>query len=51
MISVEELSKQVADLCPKDHLRSFLEEETRPDGRSLDEIRPLIVANNVIGEF
>jgi len=48
MISVEELSRQVADLCPKDHLRSFLEEETRPDGRSLDEIRPLIVAKNVI---
>merc|ERR1712228_376517 len=49
MISVEQLSKQIADLCPEDHLRSFLEKNTRPDGRSLDERRPVILARNVVG--
>lgn len=49
MISVEQLSKQIADLCPEDHLRSFLEQNTRPDGRSLDERRPVILARNLVG--
>ena len=48
MISVEQLSKQISDLCPEDHLRSFLEENTRPDGRALDELRPIVLAKNVV---
>ena len=48
MISVEELSRQVADLCPEDHLKSFLRRDCRPDGRALDECRPIIVADDVV---
>ena len=51
MISVHQLSKQIASLCPEDHLRSFLEENTRPDGRKLDERRPVVLAKKVVGKF
>ncbi|CAG5106925.1 Oidioi.mRNA.OKI2018_I69.chr1.g3062.t2.cds [Oikopleura dioica] len=47
MLSVEQLSKQIADICPEDHLKSFLQRDVRPDGRSLDELRPLVLAKNV----
>ncbi|CBY11338.1 unnamed protein product [Oikopleura dioica] len=47
MLSVEQLSRQIADICPEDHLKSFLQRDVRPDGRSLDELRPLVLAKNV----
>ena len=51
MISVDEISRQVADLCPEDHLKAFLKRDTRPDGRSLEEFRPIIIAPNVLNRF
>ena len=48
MISIEELSRQVADLCPEDHLNSFLARDCRPDGRALSESRPVVLAKNVV---
>jgi len=35
-------------LCPEDHLKAFLKRDTRPDGRSLEEFRPIIIAPNVL---
>ena len=51
MISVDEISRQVADLCPEDHLKAFLKRDTRPDGRSLEEFRPIIIAPNVLNRL
>lgn len=48
MISIDELSRQVADLCPEDHLKSFLARDCRPDGRALQEARPIVLAKNVV---
>jgi len=48
MISTEELSRQISDMCPEDHLKSFLSKNCRPDGRSLEESRPILMAKNII---
>ena len=38
-------------MCPEDHLKAFLKRDTRPDGRSLEEFRPIIIAPNVLNRF